>query len=60
MSLTIPTVITGRFSVEFPSKTPPICVPFDSPWRCSTVEVGLIETCVVTRPHAARVTSREM
>jgi chemotaxis protein CheX len=43
MSLTIPTVITGRFSVEFPSKSPPICVPFDSPWGGLTVEVGLIE-----------------
>ena len=52
MSLTIPTVITGRFSVEFPSKTPPICVPFESPWGSLTIEVGLVELCV---PAVARV-----
>ena len=45
MSLTIPTVITGKFCVEFPSKTSPICVPFESPWGPLTVEVGLIEIC---------------
>jgi chemotaxis protein CheX len=43
MSVTIPTVITGRFSVQFPSKSPPICVPFDSEWGALTLEVGLVE-----------------
>ncbi|HEV2971595.1 MAG TPA: chemotaxis protein CheX [Pirellulales bacterium] len=44
MSLTIPTVITGKFSVQFPSKIPPICVPFESEWGSLTLEVGLVES----------------
>jgi hypothetical protein len=44
MSLTIPTVVTGHFSVGFPSKIPPICIPFETPWGPLTVEVGLVET----------------
>jgi chemotaxis protein CheX len=44
MSLTIPTVVTGQFSVGFPSKTSPICIPFETPWGALTVEVGLVET----------------
>lgn len=52
MSLTIPTVITGRFCVEFPSKSPPICVPFESPWGSLTVEVGLIEICTPAMANA--------
>jgi len=44
MSLTIPTVVTGNFHVVFPSKTPPICIPFETPWGSLTVEVGLVET----------------
>src|SRR5262245_34293458 len=41
LSLTIPTVIAGKcFCVEFPSKTSPICIPFDCPWGPLTVEVG--------------------
>jgi len=44
MSLTIPTVVTGSFNVGFPSKTPPICIPFETPWGPLTIEVGLVET----------------
>jgi chemotaxis protein CheX len=44
MSLTIPTVIVGKdFHIEFPSKTPPICIPFECQWGPLTVEVGLVE-----------------
>ncbi len=44
MSLSIPTVIAGKcFCVEFPSKVPPICIPFDSPWGPLTVEVGFVD-----------------
>lgn len=43
MSLAIATVVTGTFSVEFPSKMPPICIEFNSPWGPVVVEVGLVE-----------------
>jgi chemotaxis protein CheX len=44
MSLTIPTVIVGKdFSIEFPSKSPPICIPFECKWGPLAVEVGLVE-----------------
>ena len=44
MSVSLPTVITGRFHcAEFPRKARPICIPFESEWGVITVEVGLIE-----------------
>lgn len=46
MTLSIPTVVTGRFSVEFPSASPPICIPFDCPWGSLTLEVGLVDAPV--------------
>ena len=42
--MTIPTVIVGKdVRIEFPSKVPPLCIPFDSPWGKIAVEVGLVE-----------------
>ena len=50
MSLSLPTVITGKFHcVEFPTKVTPICIPFNSQWGEITVEVGLCEL----KPRAA-------
>ena len=46
MSLAIPTVVMGRFTVQFPSSTNPICVPFESALGSLTIEVGLVETGV--------------
>ena len=47
MTLAIPTVVMGRFTVQFPSSTKPICVPFDSPLGSLTIEVGLVDTGTV-------------
>ena len=43
MNLTIPTVVTGTFAIEFPSQLPPICVEFQSNWGPLTIEVCLVE-----------------
>jgi chemotaxis protein CheX len=44
MSVSLPTVITGSsHAVQFPSKAPQICVPFQSPWGALCLEVGLVE-----------------
>ena len=42
MSVSIPTVIVGSYTVDFPSKFPPLCIPFTTPWGPMTVEVGLV------------------
>jgi chemotaxis protein CheX len=44
MSVTIPTVITGKFCIDFPSGTPAIVIPFSSMWGPLTIEVGLKES----------------
>ncbi|HZZ70930.1 MAG TPA: chemotaxis protein CheX [Pirellulales bacterium] len=44
MRMTIPTVIVGHdVRIEFPSKVPPLCIPFESPWGRLSIEVGLVE-----------------
>jgi chemotaxis protein CheX len=44
LSVSLPTVITGKtHCIDFPTKTMPICIPFDSIWGPVTVEVGLVE-----------------
>jgi chemotaxis protein CheX len=44
LSISLPNVITGEsYSVRFPSKATPICVPFDSDSGPLTLEVGLVE-----------------
>ena len=45
MSLALPTVIVGKnHSIRFPSKVKPISLPFESPWGCFNIEVGLVES----------------
>jgi len=44
LSVSLPTVVIGKnHVVEFPTKTTPICVPFDCKWGYVSVEVGFIE-----------------
>ena len=49
MSVSLPSVITGKgHSVEFPSGSPRICIPFESDWGLLDVEIGLVETSAAT------------
>lgn len=42
LSLGLPAVFTGRSrSIDFQSKTCPLCIMFDTPWGPMAVEVGL-------------------
>ncbi len=44
MSASLPSVITGKgHTVEFPSESRPICIPFESKWGPIALEVGLVE-----------------
>jgi len=44
LRMTVPTIIIGdSFRIEFPSRIPPVCIPFESPFGALTVEVGLVE-----------------
>lgn len=44
MSISLPNVIIGKnHTVQFPSNTTPICIPFDCDWGSVGVDVGLCE-----------------
>lgn len=43
-NMALPMVLLGRSgTIEFPSRTRPICIPFDSPWGAPSVEVDVKE-----------------
>ena len=54
MSVTIPTVVTGKFCIDFPSATPAIVIPFSSIWGPLTIEVGLKE-CSIAKTVVSNV-----
>lgn len=52
LSVSLPNVVTVKeHRIEFPSKLPPMCIPFDCDWGRVVVEVGLVETPL----HAAEL-----
>ncbi len=48
MRMSLPSVVTGRsYTIDFPSDSTPICIPFECQWGPVAVEVGLVEESAV-------------
>ncbi|HID76588.1 MAG TPA: chemotaxis protein CheX [Planctomycetaceae bacterium] len=54
LSVSLPTVVSGKcHCIDFPSRVPPICIPFETPFGPMSVQVGLVETDTCTDQRTA-------